>query len=293
MFSVLATLLGAGLIILALRDIFHELFHPAGRGSMSGALMRVVWHLFRRVALLRPGALDLAGPAALVVVIASWTTLLALGWALLYWPHLPGGFLLATGLDPSTQGGFPDALYVSVVTLATLGYGDIAPTDGLLRLLAPLEALVGFGLLTASITWVLSIYPALSRRRTLAHEILLLRGAEPETEAAGALIGEVLPRLTAVRNDFLQYPIVYYFHSTNEKGSLATALPYLTRLAEEVRDSDASAEIRLRSAMLQAAIDDLAETIGAHFLSLPSAPTENALAAYARDHLHTPPNKES
>jgi hypothetical protein len=53
----------------------------------------------------------------------------------------------------------------------------------------------------------------------------------------GALIGEVLSRLTAVRSDFLQYPIIYYFHSTDEKESLA---------------------------MLRAAIDDLAATLEAH-----------------------------
>jgi voltage-gated potassium channel Kch len=288
--TLLAVLAGAALIFAALRDIFHELFHPAGTGSISGALMRVVWRLFRRAALLRPGVLTLAGPAALVAVIAGWAALLAVGWALIYWPFLPEGFLLATGLDPSTQGGFLDALYLSVVTLATLGYGDIAPTDGLLRLLAPLEALVGFGLLTASITWVLSIYPALSRRRTLAHEILLLRDAEPETEAAGALIGELVSRLTAVRSDFLQYPIIYYFHSTDEKESLATALSYLTRLAKEVGDSNAPVDVRLRSAMLRAAIDDLAATLAAYFLSLPSAPTDKTLAAYARDHLRTPLN---
>jgi hypothetical protein len=287
---VLAVLAGAALIFAALRDIFHELFHPAGRGSMSGALMRVVWLLFRRAALQRPGALALADPAALVAVIAGWAALLAVGWALIYWPFLPEGFLLATGLDPSTQGGFLSALYLSLVTLATLGYGDIAPTDGLLRLLAPLEALVGFGLLTASITWVLSIYPALSRRRTLAHEILLLRDAQPETEAAGALIGELLSRLTAVRSDFLQYPIVYYFHSTDENESLATALPYVIRQAKEVGDSNVPGDVRLRSAMLRAAVDDLAATLGAQFLGLPSAPTETTLAAYARDHLRTPLN---
>jgi hypothetical protein len=45
MFSVVARLLGAGLIILALRDNFHQLFGPTGRGSMSGTFMRVVWHL--------------------------------------------------------------------------------------------------------------------------------------------------------------------------------------------------------------------------------------------------------
>jgi hypothetical protein len=107
------------------------------------------------------------------------------------------------------------------------------------------------------------------------------------------MIGEVLSRLTAVRCDFLQYPITYYFHShsPDEKESLATAPPYLTHSAKEVGDSDAPADVRLWSAMLRAAIDYLAATLGEHFLSLPSAPTEKILAAYARHHLRRPLGK--
>jgi hypothetical protein len=55
------------------------------------------------------------------------------------------------------------------------------PLPGLLRLLALIEALVGFGLLTAAISWVLSIYPALSRRQSLAQKISLTHKAELET----------------------------------------------------------------------------------------------------------------
>jgi hypothetical protein len=64
------------------------------------------------------------------------------------------------------------------VTLATLGYGDIVPTSDLLRVLVPLEALVGFALLTAALSWVISVYPALSRRRSLARGATLLKGSE-------------------------------------------------------------------------------------------------------------------
>jgi Ion channel len=74
-------------------------------------------------------------------------------------------------------GRLVDALNVSLVTLTTLGFGDVTPTDAWLRLLAPIEALLGFGLLTASISWLLLIYPALSRRRSLAYEVALLRQA--------------------------------------------------------------------------------------------------------------------
>ena len=41
----------------------------------------------------------LAGPVALVVVITTWALLLIVGWALIYWPHMPGGFRFDPGVD--------------------------------------------------------------------------------------------------------------------------------------------------------------------------------------------------
>ena len=49
-------------------------------------------------------------------------------------------------------------------------------------MVVPIEALLGFGLLSASISWLLLIHPAIARRRTLADEIALLRKAEEETD---------------------------------------------------------------------------------------------------------------
>jgi hypothetical protein len=61
-----------------------------------------------------------------------------------------------------------DALYLSTVAMSTLGFGDIVPVDGWLRLVVPVQALVGFLLLTAAVSWVLQVYPAPARRRVLA-----------------------------------------------------------------------------------------------------------------------------
>ena len=81
---------------------------------------------------------------------------------------MPEGFLHATELG-AVGTSLLDALSFSLVTLSTLGYGDVSPSHGLLRLAAPLEALLGLGLLTASVSWLLSIFPVLSRRRALAY----------------------------------------------------------------------------------------------------------------------------
>ncbi len=298
MFSALATLLGVTLIVLALRDVFHQLFHPSGAGSVSGMLMKAVWRAFRLVAWRYPSLLALAGPSALVAVIANWVVLLAVGFALVYWPRLPGGFAFATALDPSQEGGFVDALYLSLVTLATLGFGDITPTTGWLRVLTPLEALLGFGLLTAALSWVISVYPVLRRRRSLAREVTLLRDSEPEAggalggmgaEAAERLLKDLTAQLVSVQSDVVQFPITYYFHNTEEKFSLPLAMPYLVRLAEQGNGADYAPQVRRRAAMLGEAVEDFSTTIASGFLGMPPASAEEVLHAYARDHLHDPP----
>ena len=300
--TLLLSLLGAGLILIALRDIFDTLFHPSGKGMLSQSLPRLLWRGVRRIGVRYPLAQELCGPATLLCVIASWTTLLAAGWAFVFWPHLTEGFLLASGPNSSTHGGFVDALYLSLVTLTTLGYGDITPTVGWLKVLVPLEAMVGFGLLSASLSWVVSLYPVFSRHRSLAHEISLVREAERETGigmgqmdalAAEQMLGSITTQLIAVQTDLVHFPISYYFRSSNERFELSAAMPYLLRLAQEGDGEDCAPGVRLRASMLEGAIEDFSATIGTRFLDLPSASSDKVLAAYARDNLHAPSESEN
>jgi hypothetical protein len=284
-----ATAAGLGLIGLAGRDIFDALFHPEGRATLGRFLARAVWLAFRRV---WPdvGRLPLAGPVALLTVIGSWAALLAVGWALLYLPHLPDGFRGTDG------GGFVDALYMSLVTLTTLGFGDVTPTADWLRLITPLEALLGFGLLSASISWLLLIYPVLGRRRSLAYEISLLRTAEQETgegveqlegEAGERVLAELTTRLIAVERDLVNFPITYYFAESDERFAMPTAAPYLRELAERGQRDHAAPRARLRARLLSEAIDDFAATTAERFHGTRAESTDELLRAYARDHLRS------
>ena len=179
--AVTATCLGIALIAVVAHDVFDALFHHRGAGILSGAVMRTTWRGFRRASVRRRSLLPLAGPFALVAVVAMWLVLLVTGWALVLWPHIIDGFRFDPGAA-SGEATLVDAVYVSLVTLATLGFGDITPASGWLKLVLPLEALIGLGLLTATVSWLLSIHPALSRRRSLAYEISLLRRAEADLE---------------------------------------------------------------------------------------------------------------
>lgn len=292
--TILLTLLGIVLILVALRDIFHELFHPSGRGSLSRAVMRALWSVFRGVSRRWPTLLNIAGPSMMPLIILCWTVLLSVGWALVLWPHMPGGFLLSTGLDPARNGGFLDALYLSLTTLSTLGYGDITPKGDALRMLMPLEALFGFALLTASISWVLSIYPVLGRRRSLAQKIRLLNSAESETGVtvdradATQLLSDLTSRLMMVDNDLLQFPITYYFHAAEDKNSLSTVMPYLIHLSHRLDGPELPAPTRLHAATLRKSVEDFSSTLARLFPQLSRSSPEAILEAYARDHLHTP-----
>lgn len=295
--TVLVTLIGAAFILVALREIFQQLFNPSGGGSLSRKLMRIVWGAFRRIASRRPALLSLAGPFVFLSILASWVTLLAVGWALILWLHLSEGFLYQTGLDPSRNDGFLAALYVSLTTLTTLGYGDIVPVAWWLRVLQPLQALTGFAVLTVSVTWLLSIYPVLSRRRAFARDVHLIRESEPETgnvvenispDAAAEMLGTLTSRLATVRGDLDRFPISYYFYEADDRSALSGAIPYLAWLAERAGDEDHAAGVRFRAATLRGAIRDLSSTLGAGFLDLPSAPVDKVLDAYARDHFRTP-----
>lgn len=291
--TIIATLIGVALILVALRDIFQQLFNPSGGGSLSRTLMRIVWGLFRLIASRRPSWLGIVGPFVFLSVLTTWLSLLAVGWALILWPQMPENLLYQTGLDPSENGGFISALYVSMTTLATLGYGDIVPTSWWLRILQPLQALTGFAILTTAVTWLLSIYPAISQRRTCAKDVHLIRESEPETgnviekmspDIATELLGDLTSRLVAIDGKFNQFPITYYFHENDERTSLAGALPYLAWLAERAGDQHHTAGVWFRAGTLRGAIRDISSNLGSSFLDLPSAPVGKVLEAYARDH---------
>jgi hypothetical protein len=286
------TLIGIALVALALRDIFDVLFHPRGRGIVARRVMLGVSGVSRRVAPRARATRLLAGPLSYVAVVATWATLLAVGWALVFWPHLPDGFTFDPGLDPGAHSGFLDALYVSLVNLTSLGYGDIAPASSLLRLLGPVETLFGLGLLTASISWLISIYGAISRRDALAHEVRLTKIAEERlgekiADADPALLERLLAsfaeQLIASRRDLIHFPITHYFRTEDDERALSSLLPFLSSLVEEASEEGRPQALRVRAEMLRLAIDDFAETLRER-LRLPGESTEATLEHYRGEH---------
>ena len=150
---------GVCLVALTLRETFQALFHPTATGSFSDFVARTIFKFFRR----RPSALSMAGPLSIVLIILCWALGQALGFALIYWAGFPDKFQLSTPEQTRTAGGFWTMLYFSLQMMTSLGIGDVLPKMNWLRVTAALQALVGFGLLTASVSSIVLIYPALAR----------------------------------------------------------------------------------------------------------------------------------
>lgn len=280
--------LGALVVALVLRDVFHTLFHPGGQGALSHLVLSATWLCARRLGG-RQRLGELAGPLGVVGVIGIWVALVVVGGALVYWPHVPQGFVYGTGLDPASRADVLDALYLSLVTTTTLGFGDIVPTSGWLRMVTPVQGMIGFALLTAAVSWVLQIYPALNRRRTFAARLTSLHRAglhdgldRVDSAMPAVLLVDLAGQLTQLRVDLTQYAETYYFRAQDGSTSLPATLPYVVDLAS-IGSRTRRSDVRLAAADLACALEDLARLLRGQYLRV-EGPVEQVLLAYAEDH---------
>jgi hypothetical protein len=285
--SVIVIAVGVVLIAAILWEVFNDLFHPAGHGALSDWLARSLFNLFRRA----PRFLPMAGPLSLVLVIASWVAGLVVGFALLYMVGFPADFRTSTGTVPGESGSLLSALYFSFETLITLGYGDLVPASHLMRFMATLEALIGFGLLTASVSSIVLLYPALARARLLARtaahavEAQRLAGISLARADEVEFILQVGDRVRQLRVDLMHFPIVYYFATQDPNASVARWTGDLAQWAQQAHDGACSARMQLAGYLLEAGLRDLSKTLATRFLHVGSDDPQAIFQSYARDHV--------
>jgi hypothetical protein len=281
---------GVVLIAIGLNEVFQSLLHPTGRGRLSHVAATTTWGLSSRMG--RRGR-TLAGPLAAVAVVGMWAALQLVGWALVYLPFVPDGFSYGADLDPEGHPAIVEAFYFSVVSMSTLGLGDVYPIDPWLRLFAPLQALIGFALLTAAVAWFLELYPGLGRRRALALRLALMGRADTsghlldmESATSSGLLDSITADLAQARVDLWQNAETYYFTEDVAETSLAAQLPYGLHLARVARRSS-DRTVRNSGQMLEEAIDDFANLVRDRFV-LRVDGTDEILGEYARQHRQRP-----
>jgi hypothetical protein len=233
---------GAILIFAGVVDVFFTVLHYDGFGFLSSRLYNSLYNSVRFLTRPLPRryralGLSTAAPLMVPVTIVVWILLVSWGYALVYYSGMVRGdfSLSVTSLDPS----FMEALYFSGITISTLGLGDITPTSGLYQVISVSEALMGFGILTLAITYVLGIYGVFQQLGVLSaglyHQaqdtrdpLSILSPHFPGGQHRGleSHMMQLHRGVVEIYEGIRRYPIVYYFHSRRAYRSL----PYTFRM---------------------------------------------------------------
>jgi hypothetical protein len=283
------TAVGAAIVLFAIREMFHDLFHPSRSGALSDWVASGTFRFFRRW----PRMLPTAGPLALSLSISLWVMLLVVGFALIYWAVFPAAYQFQSPPPPGGWAGWWWSFYYSLEMLTTLGLGDIQALPTWLKVLSACHTLIGFSLITASITWIVLVFPALGRIRTLARKAITLNDAELSTGvpvvSAGmhVVVAGLAEQTIQCRVDLVHFPILFYFAADDARASLPHALFALMRFAGEGEGAGRDDLVRLSAAGLRTALGDLADLIADRLECRDRSP--GAVFKAFRE-LHTPRN---
>lgn len=217
----------AVLVLVGLMDVFFAVLNYDGFSFLSSRLYRATWSLVRGAprplpTRLRHFGLSIGAPLMIPATMALWLSLEILGSSLIYYSQTDY-FSYTSGARPT----FPHMIYLSGVTIGTLGYGDITLQNPIFGVLTFTQALIGFSIITLFITYILNIH--LPSPPAVGHALLrplppgrgdadyarLLRPHFPNGEPQGLdeTIGGLCQNLTNYYEGVRRYPIVYYFHS--------------------------------------------------------------------------------
>lgn len=233
--------IGTVFVLLALADIFLTVLHPRAESSiLSIPIARGVWCWFRCAAPKteqRDRFLSYGGPTIIITIIGVWVLLLLLGFALIVWPALGTTIQRPQGETPTD---FITAVYYAGFALTTLGTGDLAPQTAFHRLLIILESVLGFSVLTLTLSYVTSIYSNLTNRKTFAlslhhstadtadsAELLARLAADNNVNTLNQDISAIAQNLMQLLESNNSYPVLLYFRYRQAYYALPRIL-YLT-----------------------------------------------------------------
>ncbi len=178
MWTFLAVAVGAVLVLLVLFDAFETILLP--RTITQGFRLTRVFYLLtwrpwaalgRR---LPPGTfrehfLSFFGPLSILALLACWALGLVTGFGLPQWAFTPEHHALGLG----------HGLYLSGNLFFTLGLGDVAPHTSATRILAVVEAGLGFAFLACIIGYLPVLAAGFARREVMVLRLDVRAGSPP------------------------------------------------------------------------------------------------------------------
>jgi hypothetical protein len=224
---------GVVLLIAALVDVLWTTLWPdGGSGPLSGLLTTLVWRLMRLIGRFWDRALSLAGPFVLAATLIMWIAMLWAGWVLLFAAD-SDSLIPKAGTDVSWSG----RIYFVAYSMFTMGNGDFSPAEGWAQLATSLTTATGMVIVTASVTYLLSVIPAVAQKRAFAASVTAL-GDRPADVVASAWNGRDFHaldlRLSTLASDLgvladkhKAFPVLHYYHAADRSDASAIAVALL------------------------------------------------------------------
>lgn len=264
---------GTAIILLLIADVFGTIAHPEGRGGpLNRRQNRLLWRTFRRITPERREQwLSYGAPLMVGWTLIFWVLLLILGFTLVYLPWIDT-FLVSPG---SLRTPVLEAFYFSAYTASTLGFGDVVANEESLRLLGPVQATIGFALVSVSVTYLLSTYREVLQKHTTAAVISGWLDANEVTglgdtrslpaDAVDRWASDVDSSLRKVLEAHFLYPILHYFRASKEDSALPVQVARLVALRGTETPAWVGEECPSLRALF-ATVDDYLERIDELFL---------------------------
>ena len=219
-------IVGSLLMLLILSDVFLTvLYARADAGILSPRVSRLVWWVFKTISKpferSRGSILSFCGPTILVMLVLVWAAVLTLGAGLIVHPEL-GTSVRATSGD--TPRDFITALYAGGSSVSIVGATDFTPHTSTMRMLFLFNSLIGLSITFLTLTYLMQVYTALSRRNTLglnvhlasaetgdAAELIAHLGPEGKFETGYAQLSTLAADMTTAKESHHFYPVLVYF----------------------------------------------------------------------------------
>lgn len=282
--SGLLGLAGIVLVVVAMLDVLWTTLSMRGGGPLSTGLARGLWRLAHGLRQWSGSSstllLQLAGPGILLSSLLLWIVLLWAGWTLL--------FSAAPDAVRASQTGGPASLvgrvYFTGYTLSTLGIGNYVPTSGGWEIATAVASLNGLFLITLSITYLVAVLSAATRKHQLAtviatlgrtpHEIVRRARAGEAPDSLRTHLAQIVPMVEMHARSHLAYPVLHYFHSPDRRAAVSLRLAALDDALFLMRHGLASGESPDEATVSPAreAIGGLLSTLHSAFINPDEAP---------------------
>ena len=172
-FSWLITLIGIFLVFLVLRDVYLTVLHGDNNGPIANWIKKFLWAMIMAVVKLfhtnRDTLFSFAGPIIIVITFTLWLAIYILGFSLIYWPHVEQ----FRAFDEITQIGFFEILYFSGVNGTIIGFGDITPVHGGMRIISFLQSGLSIAVFLGFVTYLTNVVPGVIYRNALTLRLWL------------------------------------------------------------------------------------------------------------------------